>query len=177
MSQYYYTVASLPLLLYETEQLPAGGTFLAVCQEHLSRFDFELLTGAVAFGLDRQFPGCGLLDKWRNREKALRNELVKLRAPKKDEESEKYLAENVEEIIGLGEIARSAFSQESPLTAEEALIRARWNYLDELEVGHYFDIEKLIIYYLRLQLLERKALFDREKGTARFKEIYDRIVS
>ena len=77
--------------------------------------------------------------------------------------------------MGTAEIAREAAAQESPLAAEELLNRARWSFLDDLEVGCFFTIEKLIIYYLRLQILERKSLFNKEAGTERYKSIYQSI--
>ena len=86
-------------------------------------------------------------------------------------------------IIEAQTAARQAFGQtnvqapgtESPLQAEEALNLARWGYLDQLEAGHYFDIDKLVVYVLRLQLLERKARFDEQKGREMFDLVYGEI--
>jgi hypothetical protein len=49
--------------------------------------------------------------------------------------------------------------------------------LDELESGHYFDIDKILVYALRLQILERKALFDEQKGREMFDKVYTEIIS
>jgi hypothetical protein len=74
-------------------------------------------------------------------------------------------------------VAREAYAQDSPLQAEDTLNRARWGYLDELEVGHYFDIEKILVYALRLQVLARKALFDADRGRELFDKVYSEIIS
>ena len=174
MSQYYYTVASLPLLAYDMDRPLSISNFLEICQQQLSQRDNQVLKCASLIELESTKSTYRVLQNWFIWEKSLRNELVKLRAQRRGEELEKYLVESPE-ILGLQEIARNAFTQDSPLTAEEILNRARWEYFDELEIGHYFDIEKLIVYYLRLRLLERKALFNREKGLTRFNDIYESI--
>ncbi len=178
MSQYYYAAASLPFLIYDGEQNMSSSAFLQLCQEQLSSADYDVLTQAgLADPSSLEKIGNALLRHWRAWETVLRNELVALRAQKQGTEGEKYSRPVTVDILEVQELARNAVSQESPLTAEEILNRARWSFFDELEVGHYFDIERLIIYYLRLLLLERKALFDKEKGTERFGEIQQQVSS
>jgi hypothetical protein len=74
-------------------------------------------------------------------------------------------------------VARDAFAQDSPLQAEDILNRGRWMYLDELEAGHYFDIDRILVYALRLQLLARKSLFDAEMGRQMFDKVYSEIIT
>jgi len=93
----------------------------------------------------------------------MRNELVKRRAPKLGLNAEDYMRGN-EYDSACARIAEDVFQVESPFTAEEILDRARWRFLEELEIGHYFDIEKLVIYSLKLQILARRSLFSSEKG-------------
>ena len=59
----------------------------------------------------------------------------------------------------------------SPLAAEGVLDRARWSWLEELESGHYFDGERLALYLLKLRILERRARFVKDLGSARFEEL------
>ncbi len=173
---YYYLVASLPMLFYETERIPAVGAFLELCRQHVGARDYRLLLNASISNLKPAQPSCATLELWRCWEIALRNELVKLRAKGRAVEAEKYLLDSPF-IISVRDIARDAFAQDSPLLAEDILNRGRWNYLDELEVGHHFDIEKILIYSLRLQLLQRKALFDERKGLEAFEQLYAAIMS
>lgn len=175
MAQYYYLVASLPLLFYDSVRVPSRDEFLDTCSQHISSRDYRLLASASTSDLKPVTPSCRTLDLWREWETALRNELVRLRAKNRRAEAEAYLVESPG-IIDAQAVAREAFGQESPLQAEDMLNRARWGYLDELEVGHYFDIEKILIYALRLQILERKALFDEQKGREMFEEVYGRIL-
>jgi hypothetical protein len=82
-----------------------------------------------------------------------------------------YIREGKEELEAV-QAARSAFQNESPLGVEKVLNRARWMYLDYLETGHFFDLEKLIVYKLKLEILEQKAKADRDKG----REMYTTIM-
>ncbi len=171
MAQYYFTVAYLPQLFYDTEK-PFLNTvrFLTLCSETLHRRDILLVQKTKLTGFDQSEPINELLLNWHRFEITLRNELVNLRAHKRGKDPYEWLKE-VQEVLGLSSIARDAFNQDNPLQAEDMLNRVRWKYFDDLESGHYFDVEKLQVYYLRLQLLERKALFDKEKGYSRFEKI------
>jgi len=174
LSQYYYLVSTLPLLSYDSDHTLSTEYFLEQGEKWLTAGDYLILKNACISEFDSYKPGCALLDKWQVWEVNLRNELVKLRAQKKGLEGDAYLV-TVLEVLGTAEIAREAAAQESPLAAEELLNRARWSFLDDLEVGRFFTIEKLIIYYLRLQILERKSLFNKEAGSKRYKSIYQHI--
>jgi hypothetical protein len=99
-----------------------------------------------------------------------------MRAGKKGIDSEKYIVSGSLET-GIIEIAREAFAAPAPLDAELILNKARWEYLEMLEAGHYFDLGKLIIYFLRLQILQRKAQINTEKGKAVFGDVYSIITS
>jgi hypothetical protein len=60
--------------------------------------------------------------------------------------------------------ARMAMETESPREADELLDRARWRWLNEFEALHFFDLERLVIHALKLQLLERRWQFNKEAG-------------
>jgi len=79
--------------------------------------------------------------------------------------------------VELAEAAREAYNHESPLSGEDILNRARWSHLDELEVGHFFDLDRVIVYYLRLQILARRRIFTRSEGERLFAAINERIMN
>ena len=171
MAQYYYLVASFPMLFFDSERLPALDSFLALCGEHLAPRDFRIVAAASIDSLDHAGPSCGVLARFRTWETALRNELVRIRAKARAVEAEDYLREGLQ-IVSAAAVARSAAAQEVPLAAEQLLDRSRWDYLDEVETGHYFDLERVVVYYLRLQILHRKAQFEAAAGKAAFDDIY-----
>lgn len=180
MSQYIYTVASLPTPHFESDSFLSVEDFLEICRRFMGDSDYAELESAVVPLDPEQEPGNAVLAAWHQRKRGLQNHLAMLRAAKKEQSADKHLRPDTDgrlhlELPGVLEAARAAAQEQSPLRAEEVLLRWEWNLLDELEVGHFFDLERLIIYYLRLQVLSRKARFNRPDGEARFKEVYEGV--
>ncbi|MCK5153128.1 MAG: hypothetical protein KAQ93_02115, partial [Spirochaetales bacterium] len=161
MDQYYYAVSSLPFLDFDNHPLIKVDEFMSICKSTLIEKDFEIISSVSLTELDKMDTGTAVVKKWLSWEGTLRNEIVKLRAASLNVESGSYLYE-IETNSEAPAAARNAYKMNSPLMAEEALDKARWYLLDELEHGHHFDLEKLIVYSLRLQILERKSMFTTE---------------
>ncbi len=173
-NQYYYTVSSLPMLFFDSEKFMTQEEFFECCETTVSEKDFNTLKSAAV--LPGENPGNNIvLSKWNSWENSLRDELVKLRAAKKGIDADKYVSGNAGES-GVSELARDVFNASSPLEAETILDKGRWEYLEMLESGHIFDLGKLIIYYLQLQILERKSQINHEKGQQNFKTLYSEIL-
>ena len=49
----------------------------------------------------------------------------------------------------------AAYKSTSILEAEKILDQARWEFLESLSFGHYFDFDLLLGYLLKLKILER----------------------
>ncbi len=105
---------------------------------------------------------------------SLRNDLARLRAGKLGVSGELYFR-NGETFIDTAAIAHEALNQETPLLAEWYLDGARWKRISELEGFHYYDMDFLTAYYLKLQILERRALFQPEAGAVAYRHVYTRI--
>lgn len=176
MSQYYYTVASLPYISIEDSMPFTLADFSRLCEEQLSAGDFKILqnTSIVPENISS---GNKITKKWSDWETSLRNELALQRGKEKHVEADEYIRPVGTDVFEVKEVVRGALAIESPLEAEKYLDTARWRYLDDLEADHYFDFEKIIVYYLKLQLLDRRSLFTREKGTANYNRIYDEILN
>ena len=144
---------------------------MRLCAENLSVSDLNALMRIDE--VDDQTPSGGRLKRWFDWNLSLRVELAIFRAQKLGQDIDGD--QGVEKVSGTEEIAREAFNQESPLTGEEVLERARWGILEELEVGHYFDLQKLMVYGLKISILERKAQFDIDSGLENFKRIYSAV--
>lgn len=172
MRQYYYVIATLPLLSFEDSPPFEMEDLYYSCRDNIREDDLELIQSVSLEPRDDR--GFEVLRQWYIWEGSLRNELVKLRSQKLGEESDRYLREG-EIVPGIPETAREAFSQESPLEGENLLDRARWQKLEELEVGHYFDLAKLVVYTLKLQLLKRRSFFREELGGEMFAATYGHI--
>ena len=56
----------------------------------------------------------------------------------------------------------------TPLDIERKLLFSRWAWIENKEEGHYFDLDFLLMYFIKLQILERLFTFDAQKGKERF---------
>lgn len=177
MSQYYYSVAALPALRLEETPVYSSARFAEQCAVDVSPADLALILSArvwpdsTAVSAD----GPAVLRAWYAHVADLQRYLGAARASKLGwDASELPRAAGIDPSIA--ESARQLVAEEDPARAEAALLRLLWSLLDTLEVGHYFDVEKLIIYYLRLQLVERRqTLIDVEAGQAEFKRQYNTV--
>ena len=173
MGQYYFAVSSLPQLYYDSESHPSAEEFLTLCAENLSKAD---LRAVVTTGSgDQKLHGSAMMKKWLEWNMSLRADLAVLRAQQFGWNVEEY--QEIERVSGTEELAREAFNAESPLLAEEMLERGRWAVLEELEVGHYFDLQKLLVYRLKISILDRKSMFEAEAGMDNFKRIYSVVAA
>ena len=93
----------------------------------------------------------------------MRNELARLRAKRLDWDVTLHLRSTGRDA-DLAVVEARILENESPRAAEDELDRARRTFLDGLEFGHYFDLELLALYWLKLRFLERRAVFDKECG-------------
>ena len=169
MSQYYYLAASLPMLRFEDMSRIKTDDFLEDCARLCKAGDFNKVQ---SFKLGKsetlQRSGIGLL--WQQAEYGLRNELVKLRAKKHNIDQDMYLRKEAVNPA-LASKARDVFETQSPLKAEILFCKILWEILNDLEVGHLFDLDFLIIYYLRIQILERVSSFKPETGKQKLESI------
>lgn len=170
MSDYYYLVASLAALRFDAPPPMSREEFLTRCGEQMSAGDFHAVEAAALDGLSGGGRACPVLSKWNRWEVSLRNALVRLRAQKLGRDPHAYL-EDIDEELGSEQAAREAFAASDPLEAERLLDRMRWSCLDELEVGHFFDTERLVVYALKLMLLQRIAAMSRERGQEEFTRV------
>ena len=175
MGGYFYTVASLPYLAFDTAHPMQEEDFLFLCQNTLSSADWTVLQQARFPSRAGLKTGNSTLDSWSAGEQSLRAELAKLRAAKKGLETESYNRYGAYSM-GILDAARKAFSEESPLDAETTILRALWTLLDELETGHLFDVDKLIVYYLKMQIVGLKNKRNKADGEKNFSFLYDTIV-
>ncbi len=174
--QYYFLVAALPLLLPETESFPAESDFLSFCREQLHPEDFQVLESVNLESTQAGADSHPVWSAWAARETALRNELAVNRAQRLGLDADKHLRPG-RFFTGLDEIVKEALQAANPRQAEKTLDRARWKYLDELEPGHHFDLGRLIVYYLKLQLLEKSSRQSFEPGLKSFQEDYARVLA
>jgi hypothetical protein len=181
MSKYYYFMATLPALQASAAAPPfPHGEFMSKAAASLSPRDFELLSCAnLTIPADGAVPAGArsseILRRYHHWELSLRNELARLRAGRMQKPFDKYLKPGELEYDGV-KAAQAAFQAEDPLQGELVIERERWGFLETLAVNKYFDIEYIIAYSLMLQVLERRARFDAEKGSEGYRTVYRSVL-
>jgi hypothetical protein len=155
-SYYIYLISSLPLLHFGAKPPFSFDKFLERCQGLIPASEIDTLSKIQTLDISKcSGQGMVTLKKWRSFETALSNELVKIRASRKHKDPFKYLRSASQDGPALAHIALAAQRNPSLLEAERILDKERWQVLDELAVGHYFDLDFLIVYAQKLLLLER----------------------
>lgn len=156
MSGYYvYLISSLPMLHFGVKPPFSLDKFKELCRGLISEKDLEIIDVVLQKEINfcQEMPP--VLKEWITFDMALRNELAKIRAARRKEDPSKYIKDSGCAEISLTHLASSAARNPSLLEAEKMLDMERWRKLEDLSLGHYFDLEILIIYALKLIILER----------------------
>jgi len=153
---YTYLIASLPALNFGMKPPFSFERFLKVCQGFISEEDFLLLSN-LPITIDEYSKSVShpTIERWLAFDTTLRNELVKIRAYSKKIDAAKYLRGENHIDVAISHIAMSSHRSASILEGEKILDEARWQALDDLGFGHYFDMDSLILYAYKLKILER----------------------
>ena len=157
MADFYpYLISSLPMLHPGMKPPFAFERFLEMCREFVPEKDFQIL---CSLPQPEQYPGTGRVPptvlNWVEFDSALRNELVRIRATRRQLEPAAYLRPDGYSGPSLAPGVTAATLQASILDSEKALDEMRWKALEELAAGHYFDLAFLVTFAYKLLILER----------------------
>ena len=169
MADFYpYIASTLPMLRFEMKPPFSYEEFLQRCAGFIPVQDILVLRGLDSFKIDSA--PTPLIKKWLIFDSLLRNELVKVRASRKKLDPERYLRPDGYAEPAFTHLALAAQRNPSPLEAEKMLDQSRWDFLESLGFGHYFDLDFLIIYAYKLFILQRWERIDLADGQALLKE-------
>jgi len=145
-----YLLASLPMLQFQGQVPFSFEEFLRRCDGLIGEKDIAFLRRASGPQGCEGAQAIPVLKRWHSFECGLRNELAKVRAQKKGLDAHQYIRQDGGADFSVVSVVRRALKTVSPIEAEKMLDEARWHYLDELALGHYFDQEILFTYALKL---------------------------
>jgi len=153
---YTYLISSLPALNFGMKPPFSFERFLEICRSFISEEDLLLLSN-LPITIDEYSKSVShpTIERWLAFDTMLRNELVKIRAQSKKIDASKYLRGENPIDVAVTHTAMSSHRSASILEAEKILDEARWQALDDLGFGHYFDMDSLILYAYKLKILER----------------------
>ncbi len=158
MGNYYYLVAQLPYLKFNETPPISTKKFLAESRKWLSEKELTELQRTQLEGTNESADVGAILKKYYHFENRLKKELVAWRKARQQGTEHKI------DIFDPG-----ILKDGTPLDSELKLLRLRWKFLDELAAGFEFEFPVLLIYYIKLQVLERLQTFDHERGLEKFK--------
>lgn len=182
---YYYFASSLPYITFDSAPPMSVDTFIEDCHRLLSKQDAEFIEKLLA----RKILDYAYLRRlvtetkgritYRNEafqkgilfNRAFRNELAWFRAERAGKDPNEYIRGDRVPDPKIQEVIRAADREDNLLEAEMILDRFRWAFLDELESGHYYDIEFITIYGIKLSILERYQIIDSPRGEEIFEEL------
>ncbi len=172
MASYYtYLVSSLPYLQFGMKAPIEYERFLDACRDSIPESETAILencpdifnkTGEI------EQSGKNIVKEWYSFEYMLRNDLVAMRAKRLHKNPTPYFR-GFSEGASLEHRLTEILRQPHLLDVEKQLDMLRWQKLDELLLGHYFDFETIFIYAQKLLILKRwdairtenhRALFD-----------------
>ena len=157
MAEFYpYLIASLPTLHFGMKPPFSFEQFLETCCGFIPERDYQVLSTLQQpehySEKDRKHRSIG---QWIQLDTALRNEIVKSRAGRRHIDPATYLRPDTYTGPSLAPIVAAAELSPSVLEGEKILEQKRWNMLDEFAIGHYFDLDALIVYGYKLLILYR----------------------
>ncbi len=165
MDKYYYLAAQLPLLAPDMDSPPTLKWFLEEARKWLSPSDYMNVASAGIRHYKTSPSRTKSAARYAAFEYKLRYELAQYRKAKKEDHEYR-----------LQGFSQSLVKEGNPLEIEKKLILKRWAFLDELEFGHYSDVDFLVITALKIQLLERLVSFDKDKGLEAFEKAVSDIM-
>jgi len=164
MSSYYYFAASLPMLQFEGDLPMSTEEFLSDCERLLSPKDFLYIKQIFYPDKIEGIVGDKVLKAWMEFENTFRNEIAVFRAEANKENPLDFIHGERYPDPWIHKIIVSAAEKDNLLLVEKMLDQLRWQFLDELVAGHYFDLGYLIVYGIKLKILSRYNLMKSSKG-------------
>jgi hypothetical protein len=160
MDKYYYLIAELPTLFFGKEPSLTVEKFLEEAQNWMDAKDYQVLSQVDMNDFDVKKKINQVFDDYKFFENKIRSDIALWReAQKRDQE---YKPSN---------FPVSTIKEGTPLEIEVRLMEMRWQFIDELEREHHFDLGYLILYYLKLQILQRYFIFNKEEGLKKFQKL------
>lgn len=160
MDKYYYLIAELPTLFFGKEPGISVEKFLDEAQNWMAARDYRILSQVDMndFSVEKKINQ--VYDGYKFYENNIRSDIALWRDAQK--RNQEYKPAN---------FPISMIKEGNPLEIEIRFMEMRWQYIDEMEREHHFDLGFLILYYLKLQILRRYFIFNKEQGLKKFQKL------
>jgi hypothetical protein len=162
-TSYYYFAASLPNLQFGMKPPMSCEDFLEDCQRLLSEQDFSDVFKAIKTD-PRTEVSNELLQECKGFEHNFCNEIAWLRASRSHKNPLEHIRGERTLEPSIINMLTQASKIENLFEIEMFIDKIKWDMLDELVQGHHFDLEFIIVYGLKLKILERYQEIQSPKG-------------
>ena len=170
--EYFALKASLPYLKFGETPFLSRKKFLEYCEAFLGEKELAFLQD-LSLSATENIPEKDCAEaRFSSFEIALCNLIAVMRAKKKGVKADSFLRKNPGRESGrdMSNIAALLQNASDALEREKILDKARWAYLDEMELDHYADLDALSIYCRKLLILEKWAQYQKEKAEKNLEE-------
>ena len=165
---YYFLVASLPMLAFGSPPPLAEPAFLERCREQLTPDDWAVLT--AVWERDGEGATHPFVTAWRDRETQLRNAVARQRGARIGRDPQPYLRPAAGLDMRLAARVVDAFARPTPLDREMDIDRVRWDMLEELAGLNPFSLHAVLAYAARLRIAARWSRMETDAGRRRMDE-------
>ncbi len=172
-SDFIYILSSLPLLKLSGEGAMEYGAFLESCGGMLSSRERETLSRLVLQekpGVVREEPVLGQWDQWLETMRQVSAAWRGARRPG-DAGAVSSLRPRRESYPGDVRRLEAILAMEGLAAKQDAWEALQWSRLEELSLAHGFDFSALLVYALKLRLLESRSRRTLEAGTRAFEKL------
>lgn len=160
MDKYYYLISQLPALQFDKATYMSKDMFLEETEKWMSSGDMILLSKVHFGNIDTSDKMPADIQNYQAFEKAIRTDIAAWRKAQKSGLDYKP-----------AHFPAGMIKEGNPLEVEKKLLNIRWQFIDELENDHHFDLVFVMLYYLKLQILSRLSTFDKQKGMETFQKV------
>ncbi len=165
---YYYLIATLPMLQFEEKPRISYDDFQATCEVQLSLPHMAALRqlqnlATKPENLGKSEARHSFVDRWEKKEIEIRNAIARERAKKLGREHLETRDAGISDVA-LDKAVTEAISMDNPLKKEKAIDRLRWEETEKLTGLDPFSTESVFAYAVKLIIAQRWAGLYKEEG-------------
>jgi len=170
-NNYYYFAASLPMISFDSKASFSVEEYLDLCGQFLGEEDLASVKSILLEDIKDIKISSSVVKKHVAFEKSFKNEKANSRARRVRRNPVDYMQEDSFRDYNLEEVFSQVSKRDNLLEAEKELDKIRWQFLDDIVFGHYFDMDYLLVYGLKLKILERYKEIALSRGSEIYKEL------
>ncbi|MCA9393444.1 MAG: hypothetical protein KC900_04500 [Candidatus Omnitrophica bacterium] len=166
---YYYFGASLPVLTFSGKLPFTVAEFLDDARRQMTRGDARLLVALL--GAEHIATASPVLKQVFEFEQSLNNHVAVYRALKLNRDPQTVTRGAYGANPELQQLVKDAANAADPLEGDKVLSRARWNFYENLMVGEFYTPAFIMLYGLKLKIVERYHNIASPQGREKYEEL------